>query len=749
MVCHRLKRFVFFLACMWGVTSIVAQTVQYFFSTASSAEERTLGYSPLGVVINEFSRKQLEYTFHIVDPSTMMPVRSARIGFPLPVSNQSGITHIVPDGTGQLIVMGRRPGGETFVSAWNANQSPPTWAYQLKSGDSPFNPRRALYLTNNGQIVVVDLLQISTSEKRLFLTALQSDGTLIYSHSYGRSGYSFDCMSSASDGKILYVNSCASDKSNSALLQIDLSTGDVLQTTYLNGVHIRAISLQRDSQILYIAGTENTDDYPFAACLQLPLQANASPLWAYTIRSTPPLINPDMRLMADASNPPFLFLQPANDSNVYVIELLPSRIINPGLIILTHRHLAATVIGRWVFLEGIDPLSDDRLIVRIDMDNSDPPASCDFLRYCFKKEPLAIPMQSGEAFQKLDGDAPGSLTLTGSLASGSFQATCITTDKIPTPRFRLDRDRFCIGECALPIPLDNDKAETWKWSLLYFGVDTTWSTSPRPPCLTLYKAGYFVVSQQIRYRTCIYEYQLPIRVFDEGIDFDLPDTILCPDDSLHIALPTKFQNIRWSDGDTAHAKIITSPGLYSFEAQNSVGCPLSDSFTVQQFSPYDVRIHPRDTTICDDAELQLSLPLLPSTRYLWNTGDTTAQITVADSGIYSVVIQSACGTLSDTVTVYLRSCNVAVFVPNAFSPNGDGINDVWQPYPRNAQITSIRIFDRWGNLLYAYPPAIEPWDGTFLNAPLPPAVYTYVIQCQSTIDPTQQFTLTGTVTIVR
>ncbi len=743
------KQFILFILWGWCVSSSLAQTAKYFFSASSTAEERTLGYSPLGVVINEFSRKQLEYTFHIVDPSTMMPVQSARIGFPLPVSNQSGITHIIPDGTGQLIVMGRRPGGETFVSAWYPNQSTPTWAYQLKSGDSPFNPRRALYLTNNGQIVVVDLLQISTSEKRLFLTALQSDGTLIYSHSYGRSGYSFDCMSSASDGMVLYVNSCALDKSNSALLRIDLVTGDVLQTTYFNGVHIRAISLQRDSQLLYIAGTENIDDFPFAACLRLPLQANVAPRWSYKLQSTPPLINPETRLMADASNPPYLFLHPANDSNVYVIELRPDRIINPGLMLLTHRHLAAAVIGRWVFLEAIDPISDDRLILRIDMDNSDPPSSCDFLRYCFKREPFAIPMQSGEAFQKLNGDAPSALMLTGSPTSGSFQATCIVFDKVPTPRFRLDRDRFCIGECALPIPLDNDEAEAWKWSLLSFGADTTWSTSPRPPCLTLYKAGYFVMSQQIRYRTCIYEYQLPIRVFDEGIDFDLPDTVLCPEDSLRIALPAKFQNIRWSDGDTAHFKIISTPGLYSFEAQNSVGCPLGDSFEVQQFSPYEVRIHPRDTTICDDAELQLSLPVLPSTRYLWNTGDTTAQIIVADSGVYSVIVQSACGTLSDTVTVHLRSCNVAVFVPNVFSPNGDGINDVWQPSPRNAEIIGIRIFDRWGNLLYAYPPALEPWDGTFHNDPLPPGVYTYVIQCQSTIDPTQQFTLTGTVTIVR
>gem|GEM_PF-5498804 len=725
-----------------------AQSVEYFFLTNGNADELTIGRTPKGLIVNEIKRSQTRYSYHVLNPATMAPLRSATLQFPLPVSNQSGVTHIISDPTGQLIVMGRRPGGETFVSAWSADPSNPLWAYQLKSGDSPFNPRRALYLSASGHIVVVDLLQISTREKRLFVTAFQSDGTLFYTYSYGRDGYSFDCLSSASDGTTLYVNSCAADKSNSALLHIDLSTGDILQTNYFQGVHIRGISLQSDSQLLYIAGTERADQYPFVACLPLPLQANATPRWSYKIQSTPPLINPEMRLLADSSYPPYLFLQPANDTIVYIIELLPDRIIQPGLMVFTYRQLSATVIGQWAFLEAIDPLSEDRLVLRIEMDHSIPSA-CDFLRYCFDREPLSIQMQSGEEFQKLDGDVPGPLTLTAGLATGSFQSTCLTVEKGPTPRFRLDRDRFCIGECVLPIPINNDKAESWKWRLLLYGMDTLWSTSPQPPCLTLNRAGLFVLSHQIRYRTCIYEYQLPIRVSNESVDFDLPDTVLCPEDSLRISLPAKFQNIRWSDGDTTHVKIISSPGRYTFEAQNSAGCPLHDSFTVQLFTPQSVRISPRDTTICDDASLQLSLPPFPSTRYLWNTGDTTPHITVADSGVYSVIVLNTCGTLYDTVSVHLRSCNVTVYIPNVFSPNGDGSNDRWEPFPHNATILSIRIFDRWGNLLYSHPPAPRPWDGSYHNTPLPPNVYTYVIQCQSTIDPNNQFTLTGTVTIVR
>lgn len=75
--------------------------------------------------------------------------------------------------------------------------------------------------------------------------------------------------------------------------------------------------------------------------------------------------------------------------------------------------------------------------------------------------------------------------------------------------------------------------------------------------------------------------------------------------------------------------------------------------------------------------------------------------------------------------------NTAVYVPNAFSPNGDGINDFFEislPNPTSIQqISQVQITDRWGNLVYTANNAMPKWDGTFQRQLLNPAVFWYQI----------------------
>ncbi|MCF8239394.1 MAG: gliding motility-associated C-terminal domain-containing protein [Saprospiraceae bacterium] len=78
-----------------------------------------------------------------------------------------------------------------------------------------------------------------------------------------------------------------------------------------------------------------------------------------------------------------------------------------------------------------------------------------------------------------------------------------------------------------------------------------------------------------------------------------------------------------------------------------------------------------------------------------------------------------------------------IFIPNSFTPNGDGINDVFSIYG-NDQVSRIRnlaIFDRWGNALYARSdlPINDPsagWDGTFRDEVMDPGVYIYVVEVE-------------------
>jgi len=73
-----------------------------------------------------------------------------------------------------------------------------------------------------------------------------------------------------------------------------------------------------------------------------------------------------------------------------------------------------------------------------------------------------------------------------------------------------------------------------------------------------------------------------------------------------------------------------------------------------------------------------------------------------------------------------------VIVPNAFSPNGDGINDQWriqalETYPE----AIVSVYNRHGQLIYTSRGYSKPWDGTFKQQPLPTASYYYIIDLKN------------------
>jgi len=88
---------------------------------------------------------------------------------------------------------------------------------------------------------------------------------------------------------------------------------------------------------------------------------------------------------------------------------------------------------------------------------------------------------------------------------------------------------------------------------------------------------------------------------------------------------------------------------------------------------------------------------------------------------------------SDSVFVRVRCNGDSVFIPNTFTPNGDGLNDVFYPRGKGiAYVSSFRIFNRWGELVFERNNFMlndehNGWDGTYKGRQLSPDVYMYTI----------------------
>jgi gliding motility-associated-like protein len=189
----------------------------------------------------------------------------------------------------------------------------------------------------------------------------------------------------------------------------------------------------------------------------------------------------------------------------------------------------------------------------------------------------------------------------------------------------------------------------------------------------------------------------------------------------------------------------SATGRYILSVQNA-GCPnaLLDTFTVRVLPKINV-FAGNDTSIVEGQPLVLQATADSSvTSYLWTpaTGlndptllQPTATITDAMLNgfyylTYTIAVKNAIGcSASDAIVVRIFKTGPSIFVPNAFTPNNDGINDVLRPILAGfKRLDYFMVYNRFGQLLYQTQRPGEGWDGTFKGMPQDSNTFVYMVQ---------------------
>jgi gliding motility-associated-like protein len=175
----------------------------------------------------------------------------------------------------------------------------------------------------------------------------------------------------------------------------------------------------------------------------------------------------------------------------------------------------------------------------------------------------------------------------------------------------------------------------------------------------------------------------------------------------------------------------SNAGLYTFLATDHVGCTDQKSIDLIVSDNPVAAFHGSDTLEMQagevlDAGSGLSL-------YLWNTGDSTQSITINSEGMYSVEMESPVGCMgSDSVYVKLTTEEIPenhLFVPNAFTPDGDVVNDTFQAFYNGNDIShfTMEVYDRWGGRIFRSENILVGWEGKKNGKDCPGGVYVYKI----------------------
>lgn len=212
------------------------------------------------------------------------------------------------------------------------------------------------------------------------------------------------------------------------------------------------------------------------------------------------------------------------------------------------------------------------------------------------------------------------------------------------------------------------------------------------------------------------------------------DKISCNGEPITLEAGVPGGNYLWSDNSTGKELQASTSGLYWVQVSQG-GCTATDSINVRIL---DIKQNlGKDTTLCmedPDKQIVLEASLPAGATALWNTGSTDPLIRVADSGLYwvTVTIQDCVG--ADSVFIHKQYCDCPLLFPTAFSPNSDGVNDLYMPtIPAACPVDQfkLQIYNRWGQLVFVSYKPYEGWNGIYNGQPADVGNYMYRLQMKT------------------
>ncbi len=229
-------------------------------------------------------------------------------------------------------------------------------------------------------------------------------------------------------------------------------------------------------------------------------------------------------------------------------------------------------------------------------------------------------------------------------------------------------------------------------------------------------------------------------------------------------------SVEWtfSDGFVSSDNPVTHvfyAGMHdvSLAVEDAEGC--SFLITEQEFirvfsipiAAFDVTPDINDPVRLNEASFSFNNQSLHADNYFWQFGDGNESAVMnpvhlfTDTGSFTITLISSAEYLCfDTTTLasIVVIPNASFYVPNAFTPNADGVNDVFAIYgpKENLRHFNVAIFDRWGSKIYEAEDASFEWNGKVHGKQAPAGVYVYNL---SFVDGSQQYRLKGSVTLIR
>jgi gliding motility-associated-like protein len=336
---------------------------------------------------------------------------------------------------------------------------------------------------------------------------------------------------------------------------------------------------------------------------------------------------------------------------------------------------------------------------------------------------------TGDTLQTITATQAGSYSVTVNNNQCSTSDTInITLQTLPQPDLGGDT-AICAGQSLLLNPGIT-------------GTQYIWSNGATTPTITVSTPGLYsvqIINPPCTVSTAMNLSITPLPVVNLGAD-----TTLCPNNSIVLNAQNPGATYLWSNSATTQTITTSAAGNYAVTvtAQN---CSASDTISISTTQNLELD---EAVSLCGSfTPLVLDAGNTGAT-YLWSTGDNTQTISIEQPGTYWVNVSAQPCVLTDTIEVTGNLGEATVYIPNSFTPNGDGLNDRFTGYGENFTSFRLMVFNRWGELIFE---TTDPngWDGFYAGQRAKGDVYVYKLTYTSSCTGGKFVDRLGHVTLIR
>ncbi|MCX6266872.1 MAG: gliding motility-associated C-terminal domain-containing protein, partial [Bacteroidetes bacterium] len=341
-------------------------------------------------------------------------------------------------------------------------------------------------------------------------------------------------------------------------------------------------------------------------------------------------------------------------------------------------------------------------------------------------------------------------------------------------------------------------------SLLYFPgihmVNPAGSTLENPPPVYYSSPGTYTIMLTVNTGDSTEQQVCRQIVVIPGATVNLGnDKIICPGSDVILDAGDGFASYTWNNGSTTRKIAVNQQGKYKVEVENAGGCKATDSVVVMVASALQSTVDTticsgeryfagnqwrytsgtyvdyfssvlgcdsivttilvvkppvavplgKDSVICPGDHIELSVHLADAV-FTWQDRSHDSLFTVVQPGKYWVTaIKDGC---SGSDTIVINDCPPgasAIWIPNAFSPDGDAVNDTFKATCHNIIKFRMMIFDKWGAIVFDSNDLSEGWNGQSGGTYYPSGVYVFRIDYEGAEAPGESRIQTGTLMLVR